>query len=182
MMRTASGVEYELTRKPVKNLNLRVHPDGTVRVSAPRQVPLAEVDRFVAGRTAWIEGARGRLAAYAGEAEAAREAYTDEECLAAFAAVSDRIYPLFAHLLPEKPELRVRWMKSRWGVCYPAKNRITLNKQLMGKPISAVEYVVLHEYVHFLHPNHQAGFHSDMARLMSDYRERRKLLKTGGFG
>ena len=91
---------------------------------------------------------------------------------------SDRIYPLFARLLPEKPELRVRWMKSRWGVCCPAKNRITLNKQLMGKPRAAMEYVVLHEYVHFLHPDHQAGFHAEMAKWMPDYRERRKLLKT----
>lgn len=137
MTRTAGGVEYELTRKAVKNLNLRVRADGTVHVSAPRRTPLSEVDGFVAGRAAWIARARERLAAHAGEAEAAREAYTDAECLEAFTEVSDRIYPLFARLLPEKPELRVRWMKSRWGVCCPAKNRITLNKQLMGKPRAA---------------------------------------------
>ena len=178
MTRTAGGVEYELTRKAVKNLNLRVRADGTVHVSAPRRTPLSEVDGFVAGRAAWIARARERLAAHAVEAEAAREAYTDAECLEAFTEVSDRIYPLFARLLPEKPELRVRWMKSRWGVCCPAKNRITLNKQLMGKPRAAVEYVVLHEYVHFLHPDHQAGFHAEMAKWMPDYRERRKLLKT----
>ena len=29
MTRTAGGVEYELTRKAVKNLNLRVRADGT---------------------------------------------------------------------------------------------------------------------------------------------------------
>ena len=33
MTRTAGGVEYELTRKAVKNLNLRVRADGTVRTS-----------------------------------------------------------------------------------------------------------------------------------------------------
>ena len=47
----------------------------------------------------------------------------------------------------------------------------------MGKPRAALEYVVLHEYVHFLHPNHQAGFHAEMARLMPDYLARRALLK-----
>lgn len=44
MTRTAGGVEYELTRKAVKNLNLRVRADGTVHVSAPRRTPLSEVD------------------------------------------------------------------------------------------------------------------------------------------
>ncbi|MDL2295110.1 DUF45 domain-containing protein, partial [Ruminococcaceae bacterium OttesenSCG-928-D13] len=31
-----------------------------------------------------------------------------------------------------------------------------------------------------LHPNHQSGFHAEMARLMPDYRDRRKLLRQGG--
>ena len=35
--RTAGGVEYELTRKRVRNINLRVRADGTVAVSAPRK-------------------------------------------------------------------------------------------------------------------------------------------------
>ncbi len=106
-----------------------------------------------------------------------QDSYTDEECQRVFGEVSDRIYPLFAAYLPAQPALRVRWMKSRWGVCHVAKNYITLNKQLMGKPRAALEYVVLHEYVHFLHPNHQAGFHAEMARLMPDYLARRALLK-----
>lgn len=32
-------VDYELTRKRVKNINLRVRPDGTVAISAPHGVP-----------------------------------------------------------------------------------------------------------------------------------------------
>lgn len=69
----------------------------------PGARPLSEVDGFVAGRAAWIARARERLAAHAGEAEAAREAYTDAECLEAFTEVSDRIYPLFARLRRKSP-------------------------------------------------------------------------------
>lgn len=58
MTRTAGGVEYELTRKTVKNLNLRVRADGTVHVSAPRRTPLSEVDG-VWSRAA-RRGSRGR--------------------------------------------------------------------------------------------------------------------------
>lgn len=47
MKRISGGIEYELTRKAVKNLNLRLRPDGSVAVSIPRRVTLAESDRFV---------------------------------------------------------------------------------------------------------------------------------------
>ena len=35
--RIAGGVEYELTRRRVRNLNIRVRTDGSVAVSAPRR-------------------------------------------------------------------------------------------------------------------------------------------------
>lgn len=178
MKRSVCGIEYELTYKKVKNLNLRVVDSGEVRVSAAKRVPLTEIDRFVASRADWIAAARTRMAQRGEAADNARDTHTDAECLAVFTAVSDRIYPIFAAIVPAKPEIRARWMKSRWGVCHVTKNYITLNKQLMEKPAAALEYVVLHEYVHFLHPNHQKGFHETMARLMPDYKRRKALLST----
>ena len=56
-------IEYFLERKAVKNLNLRVHPDGTVYVSAPRLVPLAIIDRFVLDKAVFIQEARARFMA-----------------------------------------------------------------------------------------------------------------------
>ena len=174
MIRTAGNISYKLTYKKVKNLNMRVHADGTVWVSAPRRVPVSEIDRFVESKANWLAAAQDRLR---DQTVIAKDAYSSEECLALFTEVSDRIYPMFAAKIGDKPELRVRWMKSRWGVCYPAKHRITLNQQLLGKPLAAVEYVVLHEYMHFLYPNHQKEFHAAMAKAMPDYQERRGLLK-----
>lgn len=55
-------IEYELTRRSVRNLNLRVLPDGRVRVSAPRGVPEAAVSRFVASHGALIRTAREKEA------------------------------------------------------------------------------------------------------------------------
>lgn len=94
-----------------------------------------------------------------------------------FTKISDQIYPMFAAQIGEKPELRVRWMKTRWGVCYPAKHRITLNQQLYEKPLAAIEYIIVHEYMHFLYPNHQKEFHEAMKAAMPDYKIRRNLLK-----
>ena len=64
--RTAGGICYTLTRKAVKNLNLRVRPDGSVAVSAPKRVPAVAVDAFVLRHAGLIAGARERLAARPG--------------------------------------------------------------------------------------------------------------------
>ncbi|MBR2353043.1 MAG: M48 family metallopeptidase [Clostridia bacterium] len=54
-------VEYELTYKQVKNLNLRIRSDGCVTVSAPCSVPLDRIDEFVAAQGDMIKRARERI-------------------------------------------------------------------------------------------------------------------------
>lgn len=64
----------------------------------------------------------------------------------------------------------------RWGSCHTVKNIITLNSRLIEVPKEAVEYVVLHEFAHFLQPNHSRAFYAVVERYMPDWRERRALL------
>lgn len=40
-------ISYLLTRKPVKNVNLRIKPEGEVLVSANNSVPLDFIDAFI---------------------------------------------------------------------------------------------------------------------------------------
>ena len=61
-LRTAGGIRYELTRKKVKNLNIRVHPDGTVAVSIPFRSSWEEADRFVLRHRDWVQEAQKDLA------------------------------------------------------------------------------------------------------------------------
>lgn len=44
-----------ITRKKIKNMYLRVHPDGTVTVSAPKRLSDKAVWEFVNSKTGWIE-------------------------------------------------------------------------------------------------------------------------------
>ena len=61
---TTAGIEYELTRKRVKNINLRIHPpDGRVTVSAPRRTSEAFIAEFVAAKAPWIRKQQARIAA-----------------------------------------------------------------------------------------------------------------------
>lgn len=57
---SAGPLTFELTYKKVKNINLRVRPDGTVTVSAPRRAGRAAVERFVREKADWIARARER--------------------------------------------------------------------------------------------------------------------------
>ena len=174
--RAAGGVRYEFKRKRVKNINLRVRADGSVAVSAPLGAPLAQVDAFVAGRARWIEAARVRALAR-GEEEQRPCSVSREDALALFTQVSDAVFPLFAQVLNgQRPVLKVRQMKTRWGVCVLAKRQITFSLRLAEKPRAAVEYVVLHEYAHLVRADHSPAFWAVVARYMPDYKARRRLL------
>ena len=51
---TPDGISFELERKRVRNVNLRVRQDGSVYVSAPRRVSLAAIEQFVSSKRSWI--------------------------------------------------------------------------------------------------------------------------------
>ena len=174
-LRRSAGIEYWLEHKAVKNLNLRVHPDGRVHLSVPRRTSAARADAFVAEKAEWILQAQAQLAQKQTDTSPLP---TKEEALALFIRVSEQYFPLFAGVLDgQRPLIKVRNMTTRWGSCAPAKRQITFSLQLAAKPLPLVEYVVLHEYCHFIHPNHQAGFWALMEQLMPDCRQRRKALR-----
>lgn len=174
--RRAGGVEYELARRRVKNLNLHVRADGSVAVSVPLQTSLREADEFVAAHSVWIGQARERQRRRQ-ERQALLPLPEPAAAQAHFTALSDQVYPAFCRLLGEKPEIRVRDMTSRWGVCAPAKRQLTFALQLYNMPPAAQIYVVVHEYCHFLVPNHSPAFWAEVERLLPDWKAQRALLK-----
>ena len=48
------GIEYELLRKDVKYINLRVNKQGRVVVSAGKKVPFSVIEEFVQSKSIWI--------------------------------------------------------------------------------------------------------------------------------
>lgn len=72
---------------------------------------------------------------------------------------------------------KIREMKSHWGTCIPSKKEIILNFNLIHCPIDAIEYVVLHEVVHLIHPNHSRNFYNTVAKYMPDWNYRRRKLR-----
>ena len=131
---------------------------------------------YVAAR--WGFGAMEMTSDEIIEAMRAEELPDKAAALAHFTAMSDKVYPAFAGVLGgQKPTIKVRSMTSRWGVCHMAKRQITFALQLYNMPEAAQIYVVVHEYCHFLQPNHSPAFWAEVAKLLPDWKARRELLK-----
>ncbi len=58
----------------------------------------------------------------------------------------------------EMPDVTIRLMRTEWGSCTPRKNRMTFNVDMVRLPKDCMEYVVIHEFTHLVHPNHSAAF------------------------
>lgn len=59
--RTGRTIAYELERKSVKNLNLRIRQDGTIHLSIPTRTTIAYAETFLKEREDWILAAIARM-------------------------------------------------------------------------------------------------------------------------
>ena len=224
---------FNLERKPVRNLNLRVRKDGSVWVSADANVPFEEIDAFVASKVPYIlkalehfhemaqyrpqpkqyvsgetfnilgRGLRLQVTQAAKKSISADGVYIhlgvrdlsdtekkrrivnrflDQQCRMVFSDVMDALYPSFQKYGVQRPSLRIRDMETRWGSCLAKKGIITLNKRLLEAPRHCIEYVVMHELCHLVHPNHSRQFYAFLTMLMPDLKEQKQYLdKTAAY-
>lgn len=181
-VKTQDGaITYELTRKRVKNLNLRVGRDGGVRVSAPARTSLACIDAFVASRSDLIRKAKERLRGEQNRIETMPDV-PEEMCRQRFQAVLDSLLPRLEGFTLPPVVLKLRTMKSRWGSCAWTTGTVTLNRRLYFAPPECLEYVALHELCHFVHHDHSPRFHALLDRLMPDWKQRKALLERWNTG
>ncbi len=220
------GIEYELLRKDVKYINLRVNKQGRVVVSAGKKVPFSVIEEFVQSKSLWIithlaemeklkshlpdstlftgktvyflgqpyqlslEQGTPRIAfdgdtlhmctPLSGQTEL-RQAYLSwlrTQAVPKFSEILSRVYPLAEPYSVPFPVIKIRNMRSIWGSCTAAGNSIRLNLQLMKADESCIEQVLLHELLHFVHPNHSPAFYELLTRLMPDWKERKHRLET----
>ena len=223
-------IEYDLQRKDVKNINLRIKADRTIFLSANSRVSQEVIEEFIESKSEYILKALAHyeeLAKYApkpkqyvdGETfrvlghdrrikviEGKRNKVEYDEsyitltvknpgdftlkkklidrwlmsiCKDTIQSLCDAIYPKFQKYGVAYPTIRYRNMVSRWGSCQPKRCVLTFNYALVEAPISCIEYVVVHEFTHFLHPNHSKRFYQQLAMFMPDWEERKKMLEKG---
>lgn len=173
-----STTEYELTKKKVKNLNLRIDSNGFIKVSAPRSLPDAQIEKFIVSKTAFIKKAVAKTESYQNDIPDgltdARLRMYDEACKVRILGLCEETYPIFKKMGVEYPVIKFRRMKNTWGNCRPKEGILTFNKNLAFKSEDFCEYVVMHEFAHFIYPNHSKDFYALLDRLMPDWREKRE--------
>ena len=222
-------LEYYLTRKDVKNINLRIKSDGQISVSAKPEVSVKYIDdfiyrkqeyiyrnqrkyrlnlkeqsssikRYISGESVEILGKCLRLKVIEGEKDGGwtdgvfvflcvkeKEDFGSREKLFSdwmkkmqeetFGEICGEVYKRFKKYDILYPELKIKDMMSRWGSCQPRRGIITLNSRLIEAPRHCIEYVILHEFVHFICPNHSKKFYGYMAMMMPDWEDRKSELE-----
>jgi len=89
----------------------------------------------------------------------------------------DKCINNFQEKIP-KVNLKIRNMKTRWGVCNRSNNNVTLNSNLIRYEINIIDYVIYHELSHFIHPNHSTSFWKHVEKYVPNYKILRNRLKN----
>ena len=89
----------------------------------------------------------------------------------------DKMYNIFPVSIPY-PKLTIRLMKTRHGVCNVKTHRVTLNLDLIKRDIKYLDYVIIHELSHLVHPNHSKDFWNLVSMVIPDYKKLRKELNS----
>ena len=104
------------------------------------------------------------------------EKWLKEETLRIF---DDRYVYVFNHYDEnvKSPILKIRNMKTRWGVYNRANHTITLNSKLIEFDVEKIDYVIIHELSHIKHFNHSKAFWSLVGKYCKNYKQIRKEMK-----
>ena len=86
------------------------------------------------------------------------------------------MYNKFSKKIPY-PELKIRKMTSRWGVCNTRLKTITLNLELIKRDIKYLDYVIVHELSHLVHGDHSSRFWDLVGTNYEGYKEIRKEMR-----
>ncbi|MGR6129119.1 M48 family metallopeptidase [Paenibacillus sp. SER-28] len=85
-------------------------------------------------------------------------------------------YPLIKKYGIQRPKIDLRVMKARWGSALIDLNTILLNAELIKAPKQCIDYVVLHELIHFKYNDHKDSFYNMLFSLMPDWEKRKAIL------
>jgi len=75
----------------------------------------------------------------------------------------------------DMPPISIRTMRQRWGSA-TAHGRVIFNIDLVKLPLGCIEYVVAHELVHLIIPNHGPAFWRMLSRCLPEWKKWRERL------
>jgi predicted metal-dependent hydrolase len=178
----------QITKKDVKNITLKVKPSGEVILTAPKMTSDEHIKfigrsyrlKVIESKKETVKLQRGYIEIYVKNKNYLKrkqnlvyEWYYEKALLHFFNILQE-----FNKIVKQEiKDIKIRQMKTRWGSCNPHKSYINLNIELIKKPKICIEYVVFHELVHLIYPNHSKQFYDYLALYMSDWEKRKEILE-----
>lgn len=128
------------------------------------------------GKYATVLVPRGRVIS-APDVQAAAKRVARKALVAEKDYLKQRLDELAAHFEYDYRELDFKFMKSKWG-SRRSDGRITLNYRLLDLPLDQIDYVICHELAHIKHMNHSPAFWKLVEKMVPEYKQKKKVLKT----
>lgn len=128
--------------------------DGQAVIAVPARLSIED-------ETYWVPRMVSRLEQGAQKLPGARRGPAGDEALMQRSLALSARY-LGGRAVPES----VRWVNnqsSRWGSATPARKSIRISHHVQGMPDWVIDYVLLHELAHLIHPNHSPDFWQELA-------------------
>lgn len=154
-------MEAEVVRSGRRRKTIQAHEvDGVLRVHVPASLSKAEEEHWVGVMVNRFEKRR----------------------VAATADIEGRATALSRRFSLPTPT-SVRWVSnqdSRWGSCTPVDGTIRLSDRMAEYPKWVIDYVLVHELAHLVHPRHDAAFYEVVNQFEMAERARGFLLAKGG--
>lgn len=181
------GISFVLVQGKVKNLNLRITHDGTVRVSAPRQMPMKTILAFISEKKDWITLHANKLRPdkdcffYLGNQLSISDIQgkTPDAFLAekAGSVLSERYNICCKKLsITNAPHLVIKPLRGKYGYYTKTTHEICLNGRLIMVPTECIDYVIVHELLHTKYFNHGKEFHKSLRAIIPNEKALRSLL------
>lgn len=96
--------------------------------------------------------------------------------------ISNRLENFTNRLEAVPLEVRVQDLGFRWASCSPQNGRLNFHWRCMLLPANIIDYIIVHELVHFHEPHHNNDFWRRVERAMPDYIPRKEWLARNGSG
>ncbi len=73
-------------------------------------------------------------------------------------------------------KIYIQRMKTKWGSCSPSSKSIRLNTELVHKDRDALEFVIVHELIHFIETRHNKKFYKLLDGFLPKWKSIRQKL------
>lgn len=174
-------IDYTLIRSDRKTISISVTSDGLI-VRAPRTARIAEINRILSEKTAWIRKHLKQAEELSAVKDAVPKLTADELALLkkkATAIIPERLRHYAPLIGVSYGKVSIRCQHTRWGSC-SSKGDLNFNCLLMLVPPAVLDSVVVHELCHRKYMDHSDRFYAEVLRVFPQYFECHHWLKTNG--